>query len=105
MNNNSSNLAAVVVIAVAMCLLAAIVQADSPASSLPEAPERDLVIRVCTACHAPEIVIAKHHSAEEWDDIIATMMDRGAIASEDEQQQILEYLVHNFGHDTRSTHD
>jgi cytochrome c5 len=71
------------------------------AAALPEAPERDLVVRACTACHAPEVVIAKRHSAEEWDEIVAKMVDRGAVASEEEQQQILEYLVRYFGRDTK----
>jgi hypothetical protein len=63
----------------------------------PAAPERDLVVRACAACHAPEMVVAKRHTADEWDDIIAKMIDRGAVANEAEQQQILEYLVKFFG--------
>jgi len=43
------------------------------------------------------MVVAKRHTAEEWDDIIAKMVDRGAVASDEEQQQILEYLVKFFG--------
>jgi hypothetical protein len=79
-------------------------RAEEPAEStgngssvFPAAPERDLVVRTCTACHAPELVIAKRHTAEEWDDIIAKMVDRGAQANDTEQQQILAYLVRFFG--------
>jgi len=67
--------------------------ASNGSSVFPVAPERDLVARACTACHAPELVTAKRHTPEEWDDIIAKMIDRGAQASDTEQQQILEYLV------------
>jgi hypothetical protein len=67
------------------------------ADVFPPAPERDLVVRTCAACHAPEIVVAKHHTADEWDEIIAKMVDRGAVATEDEQQQILSYLAKFFG--------
>ena len=63
----------------------------------PAAPQRELVVRACAACHEPELVVAKHHTADEWDAIIAKMMDRGAVATEDEQQQILEYLLKYFG--------
>src|SRR5262245_49314476 len=63
----------------------------------PAAPQRDLVVRACAACHAPEMVIAKRHTADEWEDIIAKMVDRGAVANDEEQQQILEYLVKFFG--------
>ena len=71
--------------------------ASNGSSVFPAAPERDLVARACTACHAPELVTAKRHTPEEWDDIIAKMVDRGAQASDTEQQQILEYLVRFFG--------
>jgi hypothetical protein len=63
----------------------------------PVHPHRDLVIRACAPCHVPELVVAKRHTEEEWDKIILTMIDRGAIATEDEQLQILEYLLHFFG--------
>lgn len=63
----------------------------------PAAPQRDLVVRACAACHAPEMVVAKRHTVAEWDEIIAKMVDRGAVASEEEQQQILEYLAKFFG--------
>jgi len=71
--------------------------AGNGSSVFPAAPERDLVARACTACHAPELVVAKRHTPEEWDDIIAKMVDRGAQANDAEQQQILAYLVRFFG--------
>ena len=71
--------------------------AGNGSSVFPAAPERDLVVRTCTACHAPELVIAKHRTPEEWDDIIAKMVDRGAQANDTEQQQIFAYLVRFFG--------
>jgi hypothetical protein len=63
----------------------------------PAAPERELLVRVCTSCHAPELVVSKRHTPEEWDDIIATMVDHGAQATDEEQQRILTYLVRFFG--------
>jgi hypothetical protein len=66
-------------------------------AALPDDPRRALIVRVCTGCHPPEIIAQKRRSADEWDDLIAKMVDRGAAASEQEQQQILEYLVKYFG--------
>ena len=64
---------------------------------LPAAPERELLVRVCTSCHAPELVVSKRHTPDEWDDIIAKMVDHGAQATDEEQQRILTYLVRFFG--------
>jgi len=60
-------------------------------------PDRELIVRVCTPCHAPEQVIAKHRTADEWDAIIGRMLDRGAQANEAEQDRILTYLVRFYG--------
>ncbi len=71
----------------------------SPANlnALPRAPARDLFVRVCTKCHAADVVTAKRHTPEEWDDLIGKMVDRGAMATEDEQERIFEYLVRFYG--------
>ena len=82
-------------VAAALAVVATVAVAS--AGIFPEAPQRALVVRACAACHQPEIVIAKRHTAPEWDDIIAKMVDRGAVANDEEQQQILEYLVKFFG--------
>jgi hypothetical protein len=71
---------------------------------LPEGPHRDLVVRTCAACHPPELVVSKRRTPEEWDDVIARMIDRGAVASEEEQQQIFEYLVRFFGPQSSAAH-
>lgn len=64
-----------------------------PPKTFPPAPEHDLVVRVCSGCHVPEMITARRHTAEEWDDIIARMVDHGAKADDAQQEQILAYLV------------
>jgi hypothetical protein len=70
---------------------------DPPPKVLPPAPEHDLVARVCTGCHVPEMLVSKRHTADEWDDIIARMVDHGAQATDAQQEQILSYLVRFYG--------
>ena len=65
----------------------------------PRGAHRDLLVRACAGCHPPESIVAKRRSAEEWDEIIARMIERGAVASDEEQEQILEYLVRFYGVD------
>jgi cytochrome c5 len=71
--------------------------ASARPTALPPGPARELFVRVCTRCHAADLVIAKRHTPEEWDDLIAKMVDRGAMATDDEQQRIFEYLVRFYG--------
>jgi mono/diheme cytochrome c family protein len=77
------------------CSVAA--QAAEPSSVLPEGQYRELVIRTCAVCHPIDKVVAQRRTADEWDQIMGTMLDRGARATEAEQDHILEYLVEHFG--------
>jgi cytochrome c5 len=70
---------------------------DAALAAFPPHRGRDVVVRACAPCHAPELVVAKRRSADDWDRIILAMVDRGAVADEAEQQQILDYLVELFG--------
>ena len=68
-----------------------------PNEMLPEDAAKPLVVRTCTSCHQAAQVIAKHRTAEEWDEMVGKMVDRGAQANETEQQQIADYLTRYFG--------
>jgi len=85
------------IVAVFSALLAVAATSAGNNATLPDAPARDLVARVCANCHALERVVDQRRSAEEWDRIIGVMVDRGAKASDEEQTQIRDYLVEHFG--------
>lgn len=74
-----------------------IAQDEAALAVFPPHLGRDVVVRACVPCHAPELVVAKRRTEDEWDRVIAAMIDRGAVADEDEQQRILEYLAQVFG--------
>ena len=65
--------------------------------SLPDGPGKAVLQRVCNACHAPEIVVGRHESRDRWDGIVSTMIEKGAVGTDDEFNQIVEYLAANFG--------
>jgi hypothetical protein len=67
--------------------------ADDP---LPPGPGKDVVVRVCTACHdATEFAYARY-TPEEWDNEIAKMEGAGAEMTAEEQAAISAYLARNF---------
>ena len=71
--------------------------AAGPDDLLPDAPAKALVVRACTTCHQASQVVARRRTAEDWDEMVGKMVDRGAQASEVEQQQIADYLAKYFG--------
>jgi quinoprotein glucose dehydrogenase len=71
--------------------------APSPAQShLPPGPGHDLTVRVCSACHSPDLAASQRLSAEEWNSLVQNMSARGAVASDEEFDQITGYLARSF---------
>jgi cytochrome c5 len=70
---------------------------------LPAGDQRSLVVRTCAVCHAIELVVLRKRTADEWDRQIAKMVGYGAKASDEEQEQIFQYLVTHFRTDTSAT--
>jgi quinoprotein glucose dehydrogenase len=68
----------------------------SAQTSLPPGPGHDLTVRVCSACHSPDLAASQHLSAQEWNSLVQSMSARGAVATDDEFDQITDYLAKSF---------
>ena len=54
------------------------------------------MLKVCGNCHGAETVIQTLRTRQEWSDVIDQMARFGAEASDQEFEQILEYLARHF---------
>ncbi len=89
---------------VLICTLAAAAQTPAPPQgtpdpdhkALPMGPGRDLVIKVCSKCHVPEVVAEQDFDGPGWKDLVNQMAANGANASDDEFDQITAYLTKAF---------
>jgi cytochrome c5 len=68
-----------------------------PAQDLPDGPGKDLVTTVCTQCHTTNRIVEKKLAKDEWNDIVDKMAAKGARASDEEFDTIVNYLAKNFG--------
>jgi cytochrome c5 len=66
-------------------------------SVLPEGPGKAVVERMCTACHGLNVVTAQRMTKQHWADQVDDMVARGAIGSDADIRQVVEYLSRNFG--------
>ncbi|WP_162875609.1 c-type cytochrome [Sphingomonas crusticola] len=85
-----------VVAAVAIAAPAPATAQPSQASTLPPGPGHDTVVKVCSACHAPEIAATQRLTPAGWDELVETMVGRGAQASDAEVAEIKAYLSKSF---------
>ena len=52
--------------------------------------------RVCIDCHGMEMVEGKHYSRDLWEETVEQMVRRGAQASDEDVQTIIDYLAANY---------
>ena len=64
--------------------------------SLPDGPGRDVMIRVCSQCHDPELAADQQFDKAGWKDLVDKMASKGANATEAEFDQIVTYLSTAF---------
>jgi mono/diheme cytochrome c family protein len=65
-------------------------------TTLPAGAGRDLVIRVCSQCHSPDVVAGQEFDAAAWKSLVDQMAARGAMATDEELESIVRYLVTAF---------
>lgn len=70
--------------------------ASSFAQALPEGKGKDLLEKVCSDCHGADSVVALSQSRDAWKDLVNDMVLKGASASADQLETIVDYLATNF---------
>jgi competence protein ComEA len=90
-----------------LCILAALASlalalpADDDGADLPAGAGRELVAKVCIDCHSAANFRKMRLSEDDWYEKVGDMVDRGAKADDAQQKEIVAYLVHNFGKDSK----
>jgi competence protein ComEA len=67
---------------------------DHPA--LPEGTGRELMIKVCSQCHSPDVAADQQLDAAGWKGLVDQMASKGAVATEAEFDEIVKYLAGAF---------
>ncbi len=70
------------------------------AQSSAETPAQATFQRTCSGCHSITVVTSRRLSHAGWENVVDTMVSRGAQATPDEIQQIVSYLTANLGVDS-----
>ncbi len=86
----------------ATIVTAFVLAASVQAQDLPDGAGKDLVMKVCTVCHELTRITSKKRTKEEWSDTVDKMAARGAMASDEEFETIVNYLAKYFGKDPQS---
>lgn len=84
----------------ATILSAFLLAISAHAQDLPDGAGKDVVVKVCTVCHELTRITSKKKTKEEWSDTVDKMAMRGAKASDEEFEAIVNYLALHFGKDS-----
>jgi competence protein ComEA len=64
---------------------------------LPQDPNRQTFLTVCSACHSTDVIVEENHSREGWGTLVGRMREKGALVSDDDFKKITDYLGKYFG--------
>ena len=65
-------------------------------SKFPEGPGKTALFKVCSECHGAESAVGHLKTRQEWSKTLDEMAAQGAQGTDEEWNQILEYLDKNF---------
>ena len=77
--------------------LAALFLAPVYAQNESDAQDKKLLQNVCGTCHKIEMVTSRRATKDEWHATVEAMVAKGADASDDEFNRIIDYLAKNYG--------
>ncbi|HNS50606.1 MAG TPA: cytochrome c [Anaerolineae bacterium] len=73
----------------------------APATSAPSQPSpadgAALLQERCSSCHSLSKATNEAHTQAEWEQIVSTMIGKGAILTDSEKDVLVEYLAANHG--------
>lgn len=78
-------------------LISLFVASMAQAQTLPDGAGKDVVAKVCTPCHGLQNVVNARMTKDRWGAVVDDMVARGAEGTDDELDQVTNYLVANFG--------
>ncbi len=64
-------------------------------SAAPADPGLALINARCSLCHGADLALGAKKPAAAWEDLVRSMMRKGAELSEDEEAQVVAYLSKN----------
>ena len=80
----------------ALAAFAGGVAATAQAPGLAPGEGLQTVQTLCSSCHTLGVVTAHAHTAQEWDEIIGKMLDKGMLASDQQLDEIAANLAKNY---------
>ena len=78
----------------AVCALLAVLT-GMPAAAQNATTPQAATVKVCSACHTMQIVTDTPRDIDAWHDTVQSMLDRGAQATPEELQLVMQFLFEN----------
>lgn len=83
--------------ALTLCGVASAQRKPAAAVGFPDAPGKDVLVSKCFQCHAPTMWMDLRQDRRAWEATLYRMVGRGALWTQDEINQMADYLGSTYG--------
>jgi competence protein ComEA len=66
------------------------------AQDMPDGPGKEVMKRMCSTCHALEVITTERKTRNRWANTVDIMVARGAAGTPDEIDQVIDYLATHY---------
>jgi virginiamycin B lyase len=80
-----------------LCIVSTGLVSQAQGQKLPDGKGKEVVEAACDGCHGLEQIQGRAWSEEKWRAVVKSMVDKGAVLSDDELKSVIAYLAANFG--------
>jgi len=60
---------------------------------LPDGPHKETALKLCGTCHSATIVLGRGMTRDQWGEVVSNMISKGAKGSNDEFNEVVDYLA------------
>ena len=80
-----------------------VVARSALAQELPEGEGKALVQSACTQCHGIDVIVRQPRSRDDWTEVVSRMVGNGAQLSDEDYNQVIQYLATYLGTGSANT--
>jgi len=84
-------------LALALTAIAAVASISNAVRAQDDDPGQAAFTKICVKCHTPERIVSERRTRAQWQEVIDTMVVKGAEGTDEDFDAVMQYLLRHHG--------